>query len=388
MPEPIRVGLFSELPTPYRWPIFERLLARPELDLRVFYCAKSERDRDWRFDFRPDSRVRFLPVRTLSLEGKRTIHYHVNPTVFRVLREQRFDVVVFPGYAMFASHAGETWCRWTGTPYVIFSETTPLDRRGAARRLLKRLAIRPLVAGASAWLATGKLSASYLTSYGARPEGVFPFPNTPDLAFFRDGAAAAAPGREALRARLGAADRPAVLFVGRLIGVKRCDVLIRAVARLRREGREAALWIAGDGADRPMLEALVRREGLDSGHFLGSVATAELPALYGAADVFVLPSDHEPWGAVVGEAMASGLPVVASDRVGAAPDLVTEANGTVFPAGDEAALAAGLGSLLSDRARLRRMGARSAERIRAYGPEACVGGFLAAVRFAAGRPGD
>ncbi len=59
-----RVALLSELPTPYRWPIFARLLDREDLDLRIFFCAETESDRSWEFDFHPDRRVRFLPVRT------------------------------------------------------------------------------------------------------------------------------------------------------------------------------------------------------------------------------------------------------------------------------------------------------------------------------------
>lgn len=385
MRDRIRVALFSELPTPYRWPVFERLLDRPELDLRIFFCSRTEKDRAFRFDFRPDERVRFLPVVTLSFLGRRTIHYHLNPSVFSVLARERFDVAVFPGYAMFASHAGETFCRARRLPYVIFSETTLLDRRPGAVRALKRLVVKPLVSGASAWLATGKLSAEYLASYGAEPEGIFRFPNTPDVEAFARGAVAAAPARAAFRARHGAAERPAVLFVARLIGVKRCDLLLDAAALLAREGTPIALWIAGDGAERPALERRAADLSLDGVRFLGSVATSALPELYGAADLFVLPSDHEPWGAVVLEAMACGLPVVASDRVGSAPDLVDDTTGAVFPAGDAAALADRLRRLLASPDRLRRMGDRAADRVREAGPDACVAGFLAAVQRAAGR---
>ena len=381
MPES-RVALFSELPTPYRWPVFQRLLERAEFDLRIFFCARSEPDRDWDFDFRPDRRVRFLPVRTFSSTGRRTIHYHVNPTVFGELRRGRFDVVVFPGYAMFASHAGEGWCRAHGTPYVIFSETTRLDARSGAVRALKRAVVGPLVAGASAWLATGRLSREYLISYGAGDAAIFPFPNTPDVAGFQRGAAAARRDRMAVRAHYGATERPVVLFVGRLIGVKRVDLLIEAAGRLRGAAAEPAVWIAGDGADRGELMALARERGLSEVRFLGSVPTADLAGLYAAADLFVLPSDHEPWGAVTLEAAACGLPIVVSDRVGAGPDVVDTENGGVFPAGDAGALAALLGSLLADPAGLRRMGGLSSERMRTLGPDRCVESFGKAIDFA------
>jgi glycosyltransferase involved in cell wall biosynthesis len=378
---PLRVALISELPTPYRWPVFRRLLEREDLDLRVLFCARTERDRDFRFDFRPDERVRFLPVTTLSFSGRRTVHYHVNHTIFGELARGRYDVVVLPGYAMFASQAGALWCRGTGTPYVMFSETTDLDRRPGLLRTLKRALLPTLVGGASAWLPTGKLSQAYLAAFGAREEDMFPFPNTPDVESFRAAAARGAAGREELRADLGAGDRPVALFVGRLIGVKRLDLLLDALARVRAGGVDAACWVAGDGVERPALED--RAASLEGVRFLGNVPSADLPALYSAADVFVLPSDHEPWGAVVCEAMACSLPVVVSDRVGSGPDLVVEGeNGAVFPHGDAAALAGVLGRLLSDPGGLRRMGARSGRVISRFTHGECVKSFLGAVERA------
>ena len=77
-------------------------------------------------------------MRTFSLSGRRTFHYHLNPTILHELRTGRFDVVVLPGYAMSASQLGATFCRLTGIPYVMFSETTLLDRRAAPLRLALR----------------------------------------------------------------------------------------------------------------------------------------------------------------------------------------------------------------------------------------------------------
>ena len=375
-----RVALFSELPTPYRWPIFERLLERDDLDLRVFFCAETESDRSWKFDFRPDHRVRFLPVRTFTFGGRRTVHYHLNPTVLRELRRGRFDAVVLPGYAMSASQLGALYCRATGTPYVMFSETTHLDRRPGPLRLLKQLLVRPLISGARAWLATGILSRRYLVSYGAREDSVFFLPNTPDTAALSEEAGRRRPERDLLRAKLGAGPDPVVLFVARLIGVKRCDLLLDAARTLRERGRAFHLWIAGDGPERGVLERTASEYGLPEVRFLGNVDTSELPGLYAAADMFVLPSDHEPWGAVVCEAAACALPLVLSDRVGAAPDTVTDGeNGFCFASGDPNALAGALERLLEDPEQRMRMGARSAERMKRYAHEHLVRQFLEAL---------
>jgi glycosyltransferase involved in cell wall biosynthesis len=149
--------------------------------------------------------------------------------------------------------------------------------------------------------------------------------------------------------------------------VKRCDLLLCAAARLAARGLAFDLLIAGDGPERKPLEKQARTLGLDRVRFLGSLPTNKLPELYAAADIFVLPSDHEPWGAVTCEAAACRLPLVLSDRVGAAPDVLEDGvSGHLFPAGDEEALAGALERLLEDPAKRRRMGAMSALRVRDF----------------------
>jgi glycosyltransferase involved in cell wall biosynthesis len=328
-------------------------------------------------------------VLTLSISGRRTVHYHVNPSVLRELRQGRFDVAVLPGYAMFASQLAAAYCRLTRTPYVMFSETTLLDRRPAPLRALKRLLVRPLISGAAAWLATGVLSREYLVSYGAREEDVFFFPNTPDVAALAAEAERRRPDRAVLRRELGAGEAPVILFVARLIGVKRCDLLLEAAKRLRSRGSAFNVWIAGDGPEREALERQAREAGLHDVRFLGNVDSAELPAIYAAADVFVLPSDHEPWGAVVCEAAACGLPLVLSDRVGSAPDAVVDGeNGYRFPAGDADVLAGALERLLADEDRRKRMGEFSARRAGVNTHENLEHRFLGALDRALERGGE
>jgi glycosyltransferase involved in cell wall biosynthesis len=108
--------------------------------------------------------------------------------------------------------------------------------------------------------------------------------------------------------------------------------------------------------------------------------------MYAAADVFALLSSRETWGVVVNEAAASGLPLVLSDRVGAAYDLLRDGeNGYVVPAGDVAAAAAAFGRLAGDAELRRRAGARSRELVRDWGYEPSVESFVDAVREAAAR---
>lgn len=113
-------------------------------------------------------------------------------------------------------------------------------------------------------------------------------------------------------------------------------------------------------------------------HFHGFANQSELPAIYAAADVIVLPSDaRETWGLVINEAMACGVPAVVSDTVGCGPDLVERGlTGAVFPLGDLAALARGINSVLAfDRDRTRRA---LAERMETYSPTRAAQGIAGA----------
>jgi glycosyltransferase involved in cell wall biosynthesis len=209
---------------------------------------------------------------------------------------------------------------------------------------------------------------------------IFTAPNATDSRYFSGAAAELAPRRQALRQAQGLSGF-AVLFVGRLVeAYKGVATLVEACALLAERGTACTLLVAGDGPDADSYASLADRLGLDSVRFLGTLGHAQLCEYYATADVLVLPSRSEPWGFVVNEAMEFGLPIVASDRVGAAADLVRSGeNGYVFPAGDASALADALEKLGGDGASRAAMGARSRAMIESFSPARWADGLMEAV---------
>ncbi len=139
-------------------------------------------------------------------------------------------------------------------------------------------------------------------------------------------------------------------------------------------------------ADRPVRAAPAPTGGLAEPVCLAPVDAATLRAMYAACDVLVVPSIQtrtfrEPWGLVVNEAMNRGLPVIASDAVGAAAGGLVrdERNGLVVPAGDARALAHAMRRLANDAELRARLGARGARDVQAYSHDAWAGGFCAAL---------
>jgi glycosyltransferase involved in cell wall biosynthesis len=162
--------------------------------------------------------------------------------------------------------------------------------------------------------------------------------------------------------------------VARFSPEKHLDLLIRAF----QQSALAESWIlrlVGGGPEREALGKLIdERRRVELKDWVGY---PELPRLYHQAAWFILPSRFEPWGLVVNEAMAAGLPVVVSDACGCAPDLVGPESGHVFPSGDGAALRALLDTLPGpDSEEWRALSAAARERIGAFGCDAWARALL------------
>jgi glycosyltransferase involved in cell wall biosynthesis len=166
----------------------------------------------------------------------------------------------------------------------------------------------------------------------------------------------------AIRRECGAAPGEVlVAYVGRLVPIKRVDLVLRAVATARRHGAPLRLVVAGDGERRRMLEGLAARLDLhDVVRFLGYVA--ESSAVAGAADLAILASDNEGTPVALIEAAAAGHPSVAT-AVGGVPEVIVPGSGMLVPRGDEAALARALTRFAHDPGLRREMGARAQEHV-------------------------
>lgn len=185
------------------------------------------------------------------------------------------------------------------------------------------------------------------------------------------------PLTDAIRARY-LLDGPYVLYVGNFKPHKNLPRLIRAYSALPGHLREryALVLAGGDRANRGALERLATERGVDSRIvFPGPIDDADLPALYSAAALFVLPSLEEGFGLPAVEAMACGVPVVVSNR-GALPEVVADA-ALVVDAESEPALSAAMAQVLMDTEFAAQLTRRGLERSRHFAPERTSDGVLA-----------
>jgi|EndMetStandDraft_3_1072993.scaffolds.fasta_scaffold02338_4 glycosyltransferase involved in cell wall biosynthesis len=227
----------------------------------------------------------------------------------------------------------------------------------------------------------------YLVTEGVAAERVFVAPHAIDNA--AGGAAVTAAERAAIRAKLEVGDdERLVLYLGRLEDGKGLPFLVEAFARLGPP--DTILVLAGVGSEASTLAAAARARGIaDRVRFPGYVAPDETRLYYAAADVGVLPSVttprfKEPWGLVVNEAFNQGLPVIATDAVGAAAGglLRDEETGLVVPERDAAALAAALRRVLEDTALRARLSEAARRAVAIWDNAAMVEGFRRALAYA------
>lgn len=247
----------------------------------------------------------------------------------------------------------------TGVPYVLFVHGKDLmkEERKTRRSRRARWTGRHVLAGAAAIIANSRATAAraerLLSSLNVDPTGRVHavHPGTDPGRFTPD-----APGSAAWRRRLAPGGERVLLSVSRLMARKGVDTALEALARIAPTHRDVVYIIAGDGPERPRLERLAVELGVtDRVRFLGPVDDAELPALYAAADLFILPVREEPgddevegFGIVFCEAAAAGLPVIAGDSGGVAEAVRPGETALLVPPRDAAATAAALARLLDD----------------------------------------
>lgn len=240
-----------------------------------------------------------------------------------------------------------------GLPIFLRGETHLRCLKGAwLWRQAHRAVLSRLFTQVDQFLAIGSANHAFYRSYGVGEARISTVPYVTDNRHFQAACMRASAAREALRSQLNLSPgRPVLLFVGRLSGEKGIPTLLRAMQLIQGcldINERPYLLMVGEGPLSRRLRRAAEPLGGDV-RFLGFVSPSRLPALYDLCSALVLPSVHEPWGMVVNEVMNAGRPVLLSDRVGAAGDLLHEGlNGLSFPAGDAVALAGAVQTLLQD----------------------------------------
>jgi 1,2-diacylglycerol 3-alpha-glucosyltransferase len=322
----------------------------------------------------------------------------VSTRVEDALKDSAPNAVAIPGRSDNAAFAALRWCAESGTPAILMSESTALDKpRSAWREWIKRW----IVDLYSTALVGGERQVDYLIRLGMRRERIFTGYDVVDNEYFRQKAeevrgpafAGLRPGSQglAVRQKYGLPENY-FLASARFIEKKNLPTLIRSYARYRQlaantDNRPWDLVLLGDGPLRETLNSQLSTLSLQHSVLLpGFKQYEELPVYYGLANAFVHASTTEQWGLVVNEAIASGLPVIVSNRCGCVPELI-EDNGFTFDPNNEHELASRLFEMASLSDNEHKRFEDASRRIAAnFGPERFGEGLKRAAELALIRP--
>lgn len=305
----MKVLVLTDCPSPYQVELFNEIAAQDKCSLEVAYLRGHDPERQWKSpEIRHESMELTNGGMSRALESSRradlvVFNYYLHPNAERLIDER--------------ARNGGPWCFWGERPG--FHQPLWIGKLVRKWKLAKLHASPAPIWGIGEFAING-----YRKEFGTQRD-YFNLPYFSDLKRFE------AIERQVKRDRV-------FLFSGSLIARKGVDLLAAAFLRLAGEVPNVRLKIAGDGELR---QALVKKLASVSERveFVGFRDWHELPREYASADVLCVPSRYDGWGLVVPEGLASGLPVIATDRMGAGLEFIEKGlNGWLIPAGDEDAL--------------------------------------------------
>lgn len=330
----LRLRVLALHPIQYQAPLWAALALNPAVgDFEVWFGSRGLSGREafdpgfdrrfaWDVDLGSGYRHRYL--RNLSFRpGRGGIFSRINPSVLWRVPTERPDALIVVGHGTITSMAALAMGRLVGVPTILFGDySTPRRRWMASVR-------RRVVALASGGAATGVRNRSLYLDAGLTEDRVIAVPYCVENARFAR--PATAPPRPS---------RPVVIFVAKLIALKRHRDVLEALSRVT-PGRRPMLRIVGSGPEETVLRDLAGRLGIAQDvEWPGFANYSEMPAEYWRATASILASDQEQWGLTINESMAAGVPAIVSQACGCVEDLVVEGEtGHRFSVGDVAHIA-------------------------------------------------
>jgi glycosyltransferase involved in cell wall biosynthesis len=372
-----RLVILTEIISPYRIPLFNALARDEAVDLHVIFLAETDPQlRQWHVY---KEQIAFS-YQVLASWRKRIGDYNLllNRGLAPALAAVEPDAIICGGYNYIASWQALLWARLHNVPFLLWSESNQQDLRGG--HALVEFLKAEFLQRCSGFLVPGLSARDYLRAHKIKSEMIFIAPNAVDNDFFAGAAGAARRNATEIRKDLNLPERY-LLFVGRLVPTKGVFDLLSAYAKLDSSVRQrVGLVFVGDGVARQALEAQAATISPGMIRFCGFAQQEQLGTYYGLAEMLVLPTYTDPWGLVVNEAMACGLPVILSRVAGCAPDLISDnGHGWLMDPGDVAGLAAEMQRFIMQPELGLAIGARNLERISRYSPVHWSAGIVRAV---------
>jgi len=353
------IGILTNIPTPYRKTMWEKYSEIKNTQFDVYYCKSIERDRKWEISRAKGVNEYFLKGITFGISN------HLNFGVIFLAR--KYNLWLIGGYSMLSSQLLIIACKIFKIPYVImFDGISPLKIHKKENKF-KFTYKKFLVKRCKAFLGNGKVGKLYGEKLGIPEKKIFNQYLTVDIDYFFK----YLPQREDIDINTRKIlkipiNSFVILYVGRLVKHKGIQDLIFSYKKLlKEEEKPNRIYIVIIGHGKYENELKKISHGMRNIIFVGNVNYLHIYKYYFSSDVFILPTYNDPWGLVINEAMACGLPIVTTRNSGASLDLV-KGNGYIYDAGDVNKLADILFKITHDSELRNKMSCKSLDIIKNY----------------------
>lgn len=392
-PKKYRLAIILSHPIHYFVDLYKELNKHPEIEVVVYFCSdfgiKAGFDETFGkiVKWYDESILEGLPHKFLKnyspFEKNRGFWSLFNPAIINELKNNKYDAVLIHGYARFIDIFTIFSAKLLKIPVILRGESHLLNYRSSFVKKIKDFLLPLLFKQISAFAAIGTLNKEYCLYYGVPEEKIFIAPYSVNNDFFQKEFLKFR-NKKLLKKDLGLnPDIPTILYVSKMIQRKRpMDLLLAFERLLNTSGPIAQLAFVGDGPQKIELENYSAQKGLNGVHFFGFRSQIELPKFYSSADIFTLPSSFETWGLVINEAMNFKLPIIASDAVGAAYDIVKEnKNGFIHKVGEVEKIYEKLDALVKNPSLCKKMGGYSKKIIDNWSHKETIIGITKSIKF-------
>jgi glycosyltransferase involved in cell wall biosynthesis len=319
----VKVAILHNIVTPYRLDLFEEIASQLGSErCTVYYYTEKYSDRLW--DTKQDNvkyASKILPGITIHLPFL-NIPISINPSITKEIRNNRYDVVIVNGFSDVSSLLAILQSKILGIKVIIWSELT--GHFLSTRYKFYLPFIRFIFHFADALIVPSTMAQEFHLKMGIPSSRIFISPNTINNEKYTTISRKNREEKEMIKAELSLSEGKIILYMGRLIERKGLLYLLEAFNRLQKEHDDIALVIVGDGTQKAEFLKFCKTKQIHGVYFPGFVTEDEKMKYYSISDVFVLPSLWELHPLVLSEAMACGLPVITTDVVGNARDMIID----------------------------------------------------------------
>ena len=348
----MKVLFLTNTPAPYRVLFFNELGKKCELTVLYENNVMEDRNKIWYSEKAKNYTEKFL----------KGFHFKGRDIRFNIIKElsDTFDFIILGGaYSSPTTMIAVQYLSVKKIPFMVCVDGGIVKKDSKFVGYIKKY----FMSKASAWLSTGKVTDLYLINYGADKKRIYHYPFTSLMGEDIITNLILPEEKNQIKKKINIKEDKVIISVGQFIHRKGFDVLLRSCEKF---GKDIGIYIIGG---EPNQEYLNLKEvlGLTNVHFVGFKSKEDLVEYYKAADLFVLPTRFDPWGLVVQEAMAFGLPVITTDKCIAGLELIMDyENGFIVPVENEIILSNRIIEVLSKNDLKSNMSLNNLEKILGY----------------------